>query len=125
MTSSDLDRRLRALTEAVSSSAVRFPPPASADQAVIDGADAQRVATSQVDELLRRVGALTTVLGSAGAHDWDEIDQLAARLLLADLAVVTATTRALNDLAAGRLATAHADLVAARRHADAALRDPA
>ena len=39
--------------------------------------------------------------------------QLAAQLLLADLSAVTSTSRALNDLAASRLASALADLQAA------------
>ena len=77
------------------------------------GADAQRIATTQIDELMRRISALTGILNSADGRGWDEVDQLAAQLLIADLSAVTATTRALNDLAGSRLASALADLQAA------------
>ena len=79
----------------------------------LSGADAQRIATTQIDELMRRISTLTGILGSADGRRWDEVDQLAAQLLLADLTAVTSTTRALNDLAASRLAGALADLQAA------------
>ena len=78
-----------------------------------DGSEAQRLASAHVDELLRRVAALTGVLGGNPGSGWDEVDQLAARLLIADLGAVASTTRALNDLAASRLAGALADLQAA------------
>ena len=83
-----------------------------------DSADTQRIATTQIDELLRRVAALTGVLGAGDRAEWDDVDRLAAQLLLADLAAVASTTRALNALAASRLTAALADLVAARRDAE-------
>ena len=114
MSDADLRQRLDALTGAIGhSSVVRLP--AGDDTAA---ADTQRAATTQVDELLRRVAAVTSVLGAGNAREWDEIDQLAARLLMADLAVITSTTRALNGLAAARLTQALADLTAARRDAE-------
>ena len=76
-------------------------------------ADAHRIATTQIDELMRRISGLTGILRGADGRVWDEVDQLAAQLLIADLSAVTATTRALNDLAASRLAGALADLQAA------------
>ena len=77
----------------------------------------------QIDALVQRVAALTVVLQGRGSADWDEIDQLAARILMSDLAVITSMTRTLNDLSAARLSQALADLAAARRDADAALQD--
>jgi hypothetical protein len=77
------------------------------------GIDAQRIATTQIDELMRRISTLTGILGTADGRGWDEVDQLAAQLLIADLSAVTSTTRAVNDLAASRLASALADLQAA------------
>ena len=76
-------------------------------------ADAQHIATAQIDELMRRIAALTGILGAVDGRGWDEVDQLAAQLLIADLSALTSTTRALNDLAASRLAGALADLQAA------------
>jgi hypothetical protein len=112
MTDPDLQRRLSGLIEALA-------VPATSRSAGIDhggrdaGADAQRIATAQIDTLLRRVSTLTTAMGAGNGHEWDDVDQLAARLLLADLAVIASTTRALNDLASARLESALADLRAA------------
>lgn len=121
MNDSDLRTRLDALIAALAPSAVPAGLPAVASaKAGVDtvpadpsGADAQRIATTQIDELMRRISALTGILGSADGRGWDEVDQLAAQLLIADLTAVTSTTRALNDLAASRLAGALADLQAA------------
>ncbi len=74
--------------------------------------------TPQIDALLRRVTALTALLGTRSAAEWDEIDQLAAQLLMSDLAAITSLTRALNDISASRLTDALADLVAAGLDAD-------
>ena len=112
MNDSDLRTRLDALVTALAPSAVAR----TAVDAVHDdpsGADAQRIATTQIDELMRRISALTGILGSADGRVWDEVDQLAAQLLIADLSAVTSTTRALNDLARSGLASALADLQAA------------
>jgi len=117
MNDSDLRTRLDALVAALAPTAL--PAVASAKAGVdavpddLSGADAQRIATTQVDELMRRISALTGILGTADGRGWDEVDQLAAQLLIADLTAVTSTTRALNDLAASRLAGALADLQAA------------
>src|SRR6188474_830217 len=112
MNDSDLRTRLNALVAALAPSAL---PRTVADTVPADpsGADAQRIATTQIDELMRRISALTGILGSADGRGWDEVDQLAAQLLIADLSAVASTTRALNDLAAARLAGALADLQAA------------
>jgi hypothetical protein len=110
MNDSDLRQRLDALIAALAPPPVALP--ATGDPADSAGAAIQRIATTQVDELLRRVAALTGILG-ADADGWSDIDRLAAQLLLADLSAVTSTARALNQLAASRLATALADLRAA------------
>ena len=86
------------------------------------GAETQRIATKQIDDLLRRVATLTGVLDARG-HDWDHVDRLAAQLLLTDLTVIASTTRALNDLAAARLNAAVAELVAARHDAERSVRE--
>ena len=87
------------------------------------GTDEQRVATTQIDELLRRVTAVTRVIGEGNRNEWDDVDRLAAQLLLADLAAIASTARALNALAASRLTTALADLVAARRDAERTIQE--
>jgi hypothetical protein len=119
MTDPDL-QRLQALISAVGTPAIAHPA-VSADGG--PGADVQRVTTPQIDALVQRVAAVTAVLQRRGAGEWDEIDQLAAQILMADLAVVTSMTRTLNDLSASRLAQALADLAEAGRNADAALQD--
>src|SRR5687767_4917870 len=117
MNDSDLRTRLDALIAGLAPSAL--PAVASAKAGVdavpadASGADAQRIATTQIDDLMRRISALTGILGSADGRGWDEVDQLAAHLLIADLAAVASITRALNDLTASRLAGALADLLAA------------
>ena len=111
MNDSDLRQRLDALIESLAPSPVAHPA-IGEDPADSAGAAIQRIATTQVDELLRRIAALTGILG-ADADGWSDIDRLAAQLLLADLSAVTSTARALNQLAASRLATALADLRAA------------
>ena len=112
MNDSDLRTRLDALIAALAPATLART---AVDAAPADpaGADAQHIATTQIDELMRRISALTGILGSADGRGWDEIDQLAAQLLIADLSAVTSTTRALNDLAGSRLAGALADLQAA------------
>ena len=120
MDDSDLRARLDALVAALAPSALPAGLPAVASAKAGVGAspadpsaEAQRIATTQLDELMRRISGLTGILGGADGRGWDEVDQLAAQLLIADLSAVTATTRALNDLAASRLAGALADLHAA------------
>ena len=85
-------------------------------------ADTQRIATEQIDELLERVAAVTRVL-SDGHQEWDDVDRLAAQVLLADLAAIASTTRALDSLTAARLKAARADLAAARRDAERAIQE--
>lgn len=111
MDDSDLRTRLDALVAALAPVAMARTAvdASSADPSV----DAQRIATTQIDELMRRISALTGILGGADGRGWDDVDQLAAQLLIADLSAVTSTTRALNDLAASRLTGALADLQAA------------
>ena len=115
----DSNQRLELLMAAIGPPAVVRQPPG--DDAV--DRNIQQIATTQVDELLRRVAALTGVLRADNRSDWDEIDRLAAQLLLADLAVITSTTRALNDLTATRLAEALSDLVTAGRETERSLSD--
>jgi hypothetical protein len=117
MNDSDLRTRLDTLIAALAPSALPAGALAKAGidavSADLSGADGQRIATTQIDELMRRISALTGILGTADGRGWDEVDQLAAQLLIADLSAVTSTTRAVNDLAASRLASALADLQAA------------
>jgi hypothetical protein len=89
------------------------------------GEPAQRVTTPQIDALLRRVAALTSLLQDRNDAEWDEIDQLAARLLMSDLAAIASLTRALNGLSASRLAEALADLTAAGQDAERVLQSAA
>ena len=119
MSDPDLRQRLDALIAALAPSVVTRVAAGAEAQEV----DAERVATTQIDELLRRVSALTGILSSANGGGWDHVDQLAAKLLLADLAAITSTTRALNDLAASRLAGALADLRAAGVDVQRAVKD--
>jgi hypothetical protein len=119
MTDPDL-QRLQALISAIGAPTVAHPA-VGADAG--PGADTQRMTTPQIDALMQRIAALTVVLQGSRGGDWDEIDQLAARLLMSDLALITSLTRTLNDLSASRLAQALADLAEARRDADAALED--
>jgi hypothetical protein len=111
--------RLNALMEAIGAPVVVRAP---IDGEAAAGEDAQRMATPQIDALVRRVTALTAVLRDRNGTAWDEIDQLAARLLMSDLAAITALTRALNGLSASRLTQALADLVAAGQDAERVLR---
>lgn len=82
------------------------------------GEDAQRMATPQIDALLQRVTGLTALLRERNGTEWDGIDQLAARLLMSDLATITSLTRALNGLSSSRLADALANLAAAGTDAE-------
>jgi hypothetical protein len=107
--------RLNALTAAIGAPTVVHVP-IGGDAAA--GADAQRMTTPQVDALLQRVTALTALLGNRPGVEWDEIDQLAAQLLMSDLAAIASLTRALNGLSASRLTAAVADLIAAGQDAD-------
>ena len=111
MNDPDLQQRLNALIASLAPPAPARPAIAGDGDAA--GADEQRMGTAQVDELLRRVSTLTAALGSNNGHEWDDVDQLAARLLIVDLAAVASTTRALNDLASSRLTSALTDLRAA------------
>jgi hypothetical protein len=108
--------RLNALMEAIGDPAVAH---ASTDGVAAADEGAQLMATPQIDVLLRRVTTLTALLRDRAG--WDEIDQLAARLLMADLAAVTSLTRALNGLSASRLTEALGDLIAAGQDADRVL----
>lgn len=111
-------RRLNALIAAIGAPTVvraAMDGDAAADET------AQRMATPQIDALLRRVTALTTLLRDRSSTEWDEIDHLATQLLMSDLAAITSLTRALNGLSASRLSTALADLVAAGQDAERVL----
>jgi hypothetical protein len=110
MNDSDLRTRLDALIAALAPTALARTTVDAVAAADPCGAGEQRIATTQIDELMRRISTLTGILGSADGRSWDEVDQLAAQLLIADLSAVTSTTRALNDLAGSRLAGALADL---------------
>jgi hypothetical protein len=114
-------RRLNALMAAIGAPTV-IRAAIDADAAV--GEDAQRMVTPQIDTLLRRVTALTALLRDRSSTEWDEIDQLAAQLLMSDLAAITSLTRALNGLSASRLTDALADLVAAGQDAERVLQEP-
>lgn len=105
---SELALRVDALLAAIGSRAVTRPELGD----TVSDADAQSVATTQIDELLRRVAALTGVVSDEG-RDWDDVDRIAARLLIADLAAIASTTRALNHFASVRLAQAITHLRAA------------
>lgn len=121
MTDPDVRQRLDAVMMAISAPSIPRPPLDGDDTA--DEAGAQRVASTQIDELLRRVAALTSVIGAAGTREWDDVDRIAAQLLLADLAAIASTTRALNALTAARLTSALDDLVAARRDVEHTLQE--
>jgi hypothetical protein len=120
MSAPDLRQRLHALTAAIG---VPTPPRGVDAEAGEGDTRLQRLAAVQDDELLQRVAALTTVLTDGDGRDWDEVDQVAAQLLLADLAAVAATTRVQNVLTAGRLANARADLGAAQADVDRTLKN--
>ena len=108
-------QRLNTLTAAIGAPAVAHAAIEGDDAA---GEAAQRTATPQIDALLRRVTALTALLRDRDGSEWDAIDQLAAQLLMSDLAAVTSLTRALNGLSSSRLADALANLVAAGQDAE-------
>ena len=76
-------------------------------------ADAPSVSAARIDGLLRHLSQLTSALSADDRREWDQVDELAARLLISDLAAFASVTRALNQLAASRLASALADLRAA------------
>ena len=112
MNDSDLPPRLDALISALAPAGAA--PAATGDEADrAAGADAQRMATAQIDDLLRRVSVLTAALGVNDGLEWDDVDQLAAQLLMADLSAISSATRALNALSDSRLSGALADLRAA------------
>ena len=115
MNDGDVQRRLEALMAAIHHPSLTQAPINAGESS--ENADAHRIATTRVDELLRRVAELTGLLGSRDS-EWDDVDRIAAQLLLADLGAIASTTRALNSLAASRLSAALADLVAARRDAE-------
>jgi ribosomal protein S13 len=121
MNDADVRQRLDAVMRAIGVPSVARPSLAGDDAR--DGTGAQRIATIQIDELLRRVAALTDVIGAGGRRAWDDVDRIAAQLLLADLAVIASTARALNELAAARLTSAIEDLVAAQRDVEHTLQE--
>lgn len=111
-------RRLNALTAAIGA-------PTVVRAALSDdggaGVDEQRITTPQIDALLRRVTVVTALLDDRSGEEWDDLDQLAAQLLMSDLAAMTSLTRALNGLSASRLTDALADLAAAGQEAERVL----
>lgn len=121
MTDPDVRQRLDAVMMAIGVPSIARPPLDGED--TDDEAGAQRIASTRIDELLRRVSALTSVIGAEGTRAWDDVDRIAAQLLLADLAAIASTTRALNELAAARLTSALDDLLAARRDAERTLQE--
>jgi hypothetical protein len=124
MNDPDVRKRLEALIAALAPPSIARSTVANtgADSA---GNDAQRIATIQIDELLRRISLLTGILGGTDGTGWDDVDQLAAQLLIADLNAVASTTRALNDLTASRLASALADLQSAGVEVQRAVKEAA
>lgn len=121
MNDADSQQRLDELIAALGRPSAAPAPPQRHESA--QGADEQRVATRHIDELLTRVTTLTGMIGAGNRAEWDDADRIAARLLLADLAAVASTFRALNGLASSRLTTALADLVAARRDAERTIQE--
>ena len=111
MNDPDLQRQLDALMIGL------MPPELTRGTDASDGdepvaADAQSESAARIDGLLRHVSQLTSAL-SADDRGWDQVDELAARLLISDLAAFASVTRALNRLAASRLASALTELRAA------------
>ena len=113
-------RRLDALAAALGAPAPGAPA-VSSDALPDDVADLQRAVTAYLDVLLQRVAGVTALLRS---HDdrWDAVDQVAARLVLSDLAVVAGIARALDQFAGSRLAWASNELREAGREADRILK---
>jgi hypothetical protein len=121
MSDADLRHRLETVVAAIGPPSVARSP-IDGNEAP-DGAGAQRIATTQIDALLRRVAALTSVIGAGGIREWDDVDRVAAQLLLADLAAIASMTRALNELAASRLTSALDDLATAQRDVERSLQE--
>jgi hypothetical protein len=118
-----LSDQLRALAEALGlSAAIRVP---AADAATPDG-DVHAAAIGVADRLLDRIAALTTLLQQESGP-LTGADRLTARLLLADLSLVSTTWQAFGSLTGARLDAAAERLEAARHTLDRALRsaDPA
>jgi hypothetical protein len=111
-------RRLNALTAAIGAPTVVHATISDDGEA---GVDAQRMTTPHIDALLRRVTAVTALLDNRSGEEWDDIDRLAAQMLMSDLAAMTSLTRALNGLSAARLTDALADLAAAGQDAESVL----
>jgi hypothetical protein len=123
MNDPDLQRQLDALMIGLMWPVpTRRPDGSESDEA--EGADPQ-LASLRIDGLLAHVSALLTALGTDDSRGWDQIDDLAARLLISDLAAFASITRALNRLAASRLADALTDLRAAGADVQRALEDAA
>ncbi len=115
--SDDFEARLRDLAEKLGPPVLMSPTPA----AITHDADLQAAATLQADVLLRRVAALTDILKlRAGA--WDALDDVSSRMLLSDLAILTAWWRGLGSLTSARLESAGTELRAALHAADRTLK---
>lgn len=116
----DVRSRLGALAAAFGSPAPGVPA-VSGEASPDEVADLQRAVTACLDVLLQRVAGMTAWLHR---HEdrWDAVDHVAARLVLSDLAIVAGLARALDQLAASRLAWASNELREAGREAERILR---
>lgn len=113
--------RLDALATALGTPAPGAPA-VSSDASPDDVADLQRAVSAHLDVLLQRVAGVTALLRRHDDNRWDAVDQVAARLVLSDLAVVAGIARALDQFAGSRLAWASNELREAGREADRILK---
>jgi hypothetical protein len=111
----DVQIRLEALAAALGAPAAVSA--ASSDASRENVADLQRAVTANLDVLLQRVAGVTALLRKE-EDGWDAVDQVAAKLILSDLAVVAGIARALGQLAESQLAWASSELRDAGREAE-------
>lgn len=121
MPSEESLNRVRALTDAIGSSALPAVTGPTAE-GLADEGDAQIVASVHIDTVLARVTRVTATLKNQDAG-WDAVDQLAAQLLLADLGLVAGTWRSLGIMAGKRLDHAGDELRQTIREAGRILKD--
>jgi hypothetical protein len=116
----DVRSRLDALA-----AALRTPADASSggsnETSPDEVADMQRAVTASLDLLLQRVAAVTAVLRRQDAG-WDALDQVAAQVVMGDLAVIARIARSMGQLAESRLAWASKELTDAGREAERILK---
>lgn len=111
----DVQIRLEALAAALGAPAAVSA--ASSDASRENVADLQRAVTANLDVLLQRVAGVTALLRKK-EDGWDAVDQVEAKLILSDLAVVAGIARALGQLAESQLAWASSELRDAGREAE-------